>query len=77
MGYVVYNVVYIFGMTPPLKLLQAYQITLANSHATINISPNLSQLATFSVCLKGWLTGLSVIRIARHTQIRLLHRVYC
>lgn len=76
MGYVVDNVVYIFGMTPPLKLLQAYQITLTNSHATISISRNLSQLATFSVCLKRWLTGLSVIRIARHKQIRLLYS-YC
>lgn len=76
MGYVVDNVVYIFGVTPPLKLLQAYQITLTNSHATINISPNLSQLATFSVCLKRWLTGLSIIRIARHKQIRLL-RMEC
>lgn len=73
MGCVVDNVVYIFGVTPPLKLLQAYQITLTNSHATTNISPNLSQLATFSVCLKRLLTGFSIIRIARQKQIRLLH----
>lgn len=33
-----------------------------NSHATINISPNLSQLATFTVCLKRWLTGLGSVR---------------
>lgn len=73
MGCAADNVVYIFGVTPPLKLLQAYQITLTNSHATINISPNLSQLATFSVCLKRRLTGSSIIRIARQKQIRLLH----
>lgn len=77
MGYVVDNVVYLFGMWPPLKLLQAYQITLTNSHVTINIGPNLSQLATFRVCLKRRLTGLSVVRVARHEQIRSLLRVYC
>lgn len=77
MGYVVDNVVYLFGMPPPLKLLQAYQITLTNSHVTINIGPNLSQLATFRVCLKRWLTVLSVVRVARHEQIRSLLRVYC
>lgn len=39
MGYVVANVVYIFGMTPPLKLLQAYQITL-----TPMLPPTLVQI---------------------------------
>lgn len=70
MGYAVDNVVYLFGMMPPLKLLLAYQITLTNSHVTINTGPNLSQLATFRVCLERWLTGLSIVRVARHEQIR-------
>lgn len=64
---------YIFGMSWLLAMLltyleayrpssccRLYPITQTKPRATINISPNLSQLATFSICMKRWLIGLCI-----------------
>lgn len=72
-GLVVDNVVCIFGCIPPLKLPLALSNHLYQARATINISSNLSQLATFSICMKRWLIGLCVGTDARHKQTRLAH----
>lgn len=57
----------------PSSCCWLYQITQTKPCATINISPNLSQLATFSICMKRWLIGLCIGTDARQKQIRLVH----
>lgn len=71
-GLVADNVVYILGWIPPLKLPLALSNHLKQACATINISSNLSQLATFSICMKRWLKSLCIGTDARHKQIKLV-----
>lgn len=75
-GLVFDNVVYIFERIPPLKLPPALLNHLNQARVAINISSNLSQLATFSICMKRWLISLRVSTDARHNQTRLVHLCY-
>lgn len=69
-GLVADNVVYILGWIPPLKLPLALSNHLQQARATINISSSLSQLATFSICMKRWLIGLCIGTDAGRKQIK-------
>lgn len=57
----------------PSSCCRPYPITQPKPRATINICPTLSQLATFSICMKRWLIGLCISTDARQKQIRLVH----
>lgn len=50
-----------------------YQITETKPRATINMRPNLSQLATFSICRRRRLISLCISTDVRQKQIRLVH----
>lgn len=56
----------------PSSCCRLYPITQTKPRATISISPNLSQLATFNICMKRWLINLCIGPDARHKQIRLV-----